>query len=179
MRQKISSLISALIIVGSIITLAVISQIIWAYDHGNFKNLALRIVLALVAGTLLGTLYAFIVCKIVRYFAGLDIDKILRNMSRIHIPIYLLLLFVLFTKFEFIRNCSVYVTILTLILLGLVFRLLKKEQIEISGGNSIVNLLQYLLKYENLKCIIYAIVAGISLGLILWGFRSRVNTFFS
>lgn len=80
---------SVSIIIGSIITVFLISQFNWAYDHNDFSDIVLRIVLASIIGTGVGALYILSFPPIVQKAIHLDRVEVINRLSIIHAPVYL------------------------------------------------------------------------------------------
>ena len=59
-KTIISNIVRSAFITGSIITVLIISQLNWAYDHKYYEDIVLRIVVSVVLGIILGAFYLWL-----------------------------------------------------------------------------------------------------------------------
>lgn len=91
-----NNLLHILIIILSFVSVMVITQLYWAYNH-NYNDIVLRIILAIIAGFIMGIIYMMIIKYISEKFES-DYGDVLKRFSIVHLPFYLLWLYVLHIK---------------------------------------------------------------------------------
>jgi len=80
----------SLLAIGAWISVFSITQLHWAYAHQNYRDIALRISLALLLGALWGNLYFASALAVIKHLLNGSLsDRAVKSFAFCHIPIYL------------------------------------------------------------------------------------------
>ena len=107
--------ITLLIISCSILTLLIISQLNWAYDHNFYDDIFIRLLFASIAGLISSALFISLALHLIKKISTFNDKKILKYLSFAHIPLYLFLLYPFHIKIPAVGFINRYLAVMIFI----------------------------------------------------------------
>jgi len=114
-KKIANNTVSILLIIGSFISALLVAQLQWAYNH-NYSDIIIRVVYTVLSGSILGAIYLFLLVKISNKYIASSKSSLLRKISNIHLPLYLLYFYLFHIK---VFNISLNKYLLLLVLVAI------------------------------------------------------------